>query len=85
MAGNYEANRKWRAGNPEARQAQNDRRYEKTMTGERRRWTPEEDLMILSTEVSDMALAKLLKRGERAIHVRRSKLKKGTSTSPPVD
>jgi len=59
-----------------ARNRQRKRNYDQTAIYEPREWTASEDSLVLEHSMSDRELSKLIKRGTRAIQVRRCRLKK---------
>lgn len=83
MTGSYEANKRWRHGNPTKRSAQTKRYYDQTTLATRRRkpWTAEDDALVLRTEgTSDATLASHIGRSVKAIQMRRNKLKQRPSS-----
>lgn len=62
----------------EIRNAQRKRYYSKTLniSQGRRRWTKEEDNLVLNSSLTDTELSKLIQRSVRSIQVRRCRLKK---------
>lgn len=65
---------------------QRRRYYQKTANlYEKRRWTPEEDVVVIEHNIPDSHLSKKIKRSVEAIQVRRSKLKKEAELADDVD
>lgn len=58
------------------RNAQRKRYYKKTSKYGRRRWTEEEDKLVLAHDITDTELSNAIKRSVSAIQNRRYKLKK---------
>lgn len=58
------------------RNEQRNRNYSKTMGYPPREWTSQEIDLILTSDKSDVELARMLKRSARAIQIKRSRLKK---------
>jgi len=92
VASNYEANKRWRANNPQARTAQRVRNYAlgKSPGAKLRRvWQPVEDeLIIMPSRPEDRELARQLSCSVQAIQARRNKLLKKRSdatTDTPRD
>ncbi len=76
----YACNKRWRKRFPEKRKEERNRYYNKTSTGNSKsfqRWSQKDDIIVMTSSLTDPQIHSKIGRSVRAIQVRRCKIKYG--------